>query len=260
MIARLRSLDLKGEGETPYSEISLDEARQQHEGDSDLSQMFFQHGGRLVHKWVHYLPAYERHFSRYRSGVLETEGERRSLRLLEIGVGQGGSLQLWRRFFGPEAVIYGIDIDSRCESISDDDLPVRIGSQGDPAFLRSVVAEMGGIDIVVDDGNHRAPDQRIAFSTLFPLLSLGGLYVVEDLHASYWPSHGGGYRRRGTFIEIGKDLVDGMHGWYYHRTPPRRGLVAKTDISSICFHDSIVFIEKALRSEPLEIMVGDRAL
>ena len=48
---------------------------------------------------------------------------------------------------------------------------VRIGSQADPAFLNSVVAEMGGIDVLIDDGGHMASHQRASFDFLFPRLT-----------------------------------------------------------------------------------------
>lgn len=76
-------------------------------------------------------------------------GLRGPVHMLEIGVQHGGSLQIWRRYFAAEAVIWVIDIDPRCAAIHDLDLHERIGSQDDPAFLKGVVGAMGGVDIVV---------------------------------------------------------------------------------------------------------------
>lgn len=157
----------------------------------DFADLFFEHDGRLVQKYVHYLSIYEKYFAAHRGNPV---------RFLEIGVDQGGSLQLWRKYFGPKAVIFGIDIVEQCRTVADADVRVRIGSQRDPLFLRAVVEEMGGVDIIVDDGSHQASDQRITFKTLFPLLSDGGVYIVEDLHTAYWFSYGGGLRRTGTFV------------------------------------------------------------
>lgn len=216
----------------------------------DLEKIFFTRDGRQADKWVHYLDAYDRHLARYRG---------QAVRLLEIGVSHGGSLQLWRKYFGPEATIYGVDIDQRCAVIdSDADIAVRIGSQDDPDFLRSVVAEMGGVDIVIDDGSHLPRHQEVSFDALFPLLADGGLYVVEDLHAAYWPPTGG-LRRRGTFIERAKTLIDGMHAWYYSRPAPKQGEIAKSEIECICVYDSIVYIEKRHRQRPVATAVGRRS-
>jgi hypothetical protein len=126
------------------------------------------------------------------------------VRFLEIGVSKGGSLDMWRSYFGPEAVIYGIDIDEACAQFDGRSAQVRIGSQDDPAFLASVVAEMGGVDVVLDDGSHDSRHIRASLDVLFPLLSEGGVYMMEDLHAAYWVSHSGGYRRPSSIMETVK--------------------------------------------------------
>ncbi len=215
---------------------------------SELGSRFLDHRGRLVDKWLHYFPAYDRHFAPWRDGFVLPDGSRRPLRLLEIGVYHGGSLQLWRNYFGPDAVIAGVDIDPRCETIDDHDLMIRIGSQADPAFLRRVVEEMGGVDLVLDDGSHHAAHQRISFDTLYPLLSEGGLYVVEDLHTSYWTRYGGGLGRRGAFVEVAKQMVDDVNSWAHGHAPVV--LPAGTSASEISFSDSMVVIRKAPPSVP----------
>jgi hypothetical protein len=226
-----------------------------------LTDLFFAHDGRLIHKWVHYLEIYERHLAAFRDGFPLGDGTRRPLRLLEIGVSQGGSLQLWRKYFGPEATIFGIDVDPRCAALDEPETRVRIGSQADAAFLNAVVEEMGGVDVVIDDGSHRAQHQRASFDALFPALSFGGLYIAEDLHTSYWAlDFTGGYRRPGTFIEVSKSLVDGMHAWYHHWPISRRARRAQTDIFSVCFYDSVVVIEKRHRQRPSVVKVGRPSL
>ena len=219
------------------------------------AELFVAHEGRLVDKWLHYLEVYDRHLAAVRGGMPQAGGGTRPLRLLEIGVFQGGSLELWRRYLGPEARITGVDIDPRCARFDREHAAVRIGSQDDPAFLRRTVQEMGGVDVVIDDGSHVARHQRVSFATLFPLLSDGGLYIVEDLHAAYWAPFGGGVRRKGTFIEVAKDLVDGMHAWYY---PSRRLDLrqAKEQVFAVSFYDSMAVIEKRLRRAPETVRKG----
>ncbi|HEX8125160.1 MAG TPA: class I SAM-dependent methyltransferase [Allosphingosinicella sp.] len=214
------------------------------ESRTPLAQLFYQHEGRTAHKWIHYLDIYETHFARYRGT---------DVHMLEIGVQMGGSLELWRKYFGEKAVIYGVDIDPKCADRVSEPNQVRIGSQGDRAFLKSVAAEMGSLDIILDDGSHIASHQRITFDTLFPLLKEGGLFVIEDIHSSYWPGlQEGGYRRRGTAVELVKRMIDDMHAWYHgHRT----STPAKTQISGIHIYDSMVFIEKGKRSAPQHIKI-----
>ena len=241
-------------------DISLEEARRRVEEPGELTRLFLDHEGSLLSKWIGYLDVYERHLSPYRAGFPLPGGRRRPLRLLEIGVSHGGSLELWRRYLGDDAVIFGVDVDPRCTKFDGTAGQVRIGSQSDRAFLRGVVAEMGGVDVVLDDGSHRAKDQEASFDTLFPLLSSGGMYLVEDLHTSYWAAeYGGGYRRPGTFVELAKGLVDGMHGWYYRWPRPARRAWAQEQITGICFYDSIVVIAKADRGRPGRVNVGTPA-
>ena len=56
-------------------------------------------------------------------------------RMLEIGVWKGGSLDMWRRYFGASATIVGIDVNPECAQVVDSPNVVRIGSQDDPDFL-----------------------------------------------------------------------------------------------------------------------------
>jgi hypothetical protein len=97
--------------------------------NGQFSELFYSHEGRLVHKWSHYLPIYEQLFSRFQQGFPLEDGISRSLRFLEIGVSHGGSLELWRRYFGADATIFGVDVDPRCATVGRSDLQVRIGSQ-----------------------------------------------------------------------------------------------------------------------------------
>jgi hypothetical protein len=174
--------------------------------------------------------------------------------LLEIGVFRGGSLELWRRYFGPSATITGIDIDSACSQYDGKAGAVRIGSQADTEFLRQVVSERGRPDIVIDDGSHMAKHLRASFDALFPLLKPGGIYVAEDLHTSYWRSFGGGLRRRSSFIEHVKRLIDDVHSWYH----PRAGIYDDPEmgVRAIHVYDSIVVIEKGPKDRPFHVKTG----
>ena len=140
----------------------------------DLLDIYTSVSGAQVHKWHHYLPLYERYFGPWRKP---------GVRFLEIGVSRGGSLVMWRRYFGPEAVIFGIDIDPSCAEFDGQAGQVRIGSQDDPAFLARVVREMGGVDVVLDDGSHQMAHVEASLQALFPKLSFGGVYMIEDLQS-----------------------------------------------------------------------------
>ena len=250
----VRARQVRGHHTDTYT-ASYDEARAARSDSTALGDLFYNHTGRTVYKWTHYLPAYDEVLQHFRAGFPLSDGGHRPLRMLELGVFHGGSLQIWRQFFGPDASIWGIDINPECEAVDDPNLEVRIGSQADPAFLTAVVQEMGGVDLVVDDGSHIARHQRASFETLFPLLSDGGVYVVEDTHTSYWWDYGGSYRLRRSFLGLTKQLIDDMHAWY-HGHGSNNPVRADLSISKITIYDSIVAIHKLARSRPMVVRFG----
>ena len=209
-----------------------------------IEESYFNHSGRRVNKWIHYLPIYDRALAEFR-------GKR--VTMLEIGVDQGGSLELWRDYFGEGATICGIDANPACATRFDPPNSVRIGSQADPAFLLSVINEIGRPNIILDDGSHVSVHQKITFQTLWPHLQTGGIYIFEDLHTSYWREYQGGFRRKGTAVELVKDLIDDQHGWY-HQSKQR--LAPPHEIGGITIYDSIAVIEKVNREQPGHFKVG----
>ena len=208
------------------------------------AEIFFANKGPIIHKWLHYFAIYDKVLAPYVGS---------KVKMLEIGVSKGGSLGLWRKFLGREAVIFGVDIDPTCAAHDGEFANVRIGSQDDPQFLRSVVTEMGGIDVVLDDGSHVASHQRASFEVLFPLLSEGGLYIIEDMHTAYWPRFEGGLKRQGTAVEFLKDKIDTIYEHYFEK-----GLNndrSMSDIESIQFFDSIAVVSKKKQRQRFHVMV-----
>src|SRR5690606_35085902 len=134
--------------------------------------------------------------------------------VLEIGVFHGGSLDMWRDYFGPGCRLYGVDIDSRCRMFEADDTKIFIGDQADRDFLRPLRREVPRVDILIDDGGHFMQQQIATFEELFPHVADDGIYLCEDLHTSYWTEFGGGYRREGSFIEYSKTLIDQLNAGY----------------------------------------------
>ncbi len=170
-----------------------------------LRECFEQHGGRVVGKVDDFFDAYEQHLSPYR-GL--------PVRILEIGVDRGGSLELWRNYFGAEAEIHGIDINPDVLDCAPDDAFVHIGSQSDSDFLEEVSDKYGPFDIVIDDGSHVVDDQILTFEVLYPRLKSRAVYICEDCFTSYWPEYGGKCGSENTFIEYAKRLVDELHAYW----------------------------------------------
>lgn len=212
-----------------------------------LARLYDDHAGRATRKWTHFPALYDRYFAPYRE---------RPVRLLEIGISTGGSIEIWRSYFGADAVIAGIDIDpGTAANVS---LPNRayIGDQSDPDLLRRVVAECGPFDIVIDDGSHVAEDQMATLRALWPALADGGLYVIEDTMTAYLPRfYRGGYRRQGTAIDTAQRLIDDLHGWVHGR-PARIGLA---DLAAVHVHATIIILEKSAATEPQHAVYGGSA-
>jgi hypothetical protein len=210
--------------------------------DGVYSATFAAHRGKKSQKWVQYLTPYDEIVRE----LLTTFGTRISL--LEIGIQEGGSIQIWREVFGPEARIVGVDIDPTCAKL---DLPaeVFIGDSSNKKFLNSIQVRDKPFNLIVDDGSHDSKHQKQAFETLFPLLSHNGLYIVEDTeHSYYWSKHGG-YLRRSSFINLTKRTIDKMHKQYF-LSPTFRGFnVDATMITSVTFHPGMIIFKKGLPVE-----------
>lgn len=184
------------------------------------------------HKEKHFLEAYEKFFK-----------DRNPQRILEIGVQGGGSLELWKQYF-PNAEVVGVDIDEQCKEHEKlgDNIKVFIGDQTKVKFLET----LGNFDIIIDDGGHYMTQQQVSLNTLLAnQLNPGGLYVIEDLHTSYWDQF---LDIRKTTISVLKDMVDDLHQYADEspRCEVKQGLKNKYNIKSISFYSGIVFIEKCI--------------
>lgn len=214
---------------------------------NDLEKYFRQNNKRIISKWMHYFAVYDRHFAKFRT---------KEIIILEIGVYQGGSLQMWRHYFGDKAKIYGIDINPRCKELEEDGIEIFIGSQSDRNFLREIRNTIPSVDILIDDGGHTMEQQIISFEELFPHVKDNGVYLCEDLHTSYWLDFGGGYKRKGTFIEYSKNLIDYLHAYHSEQKALTVNDFTKS-VNSIHYYDSIIVIEKEKRSKPYCEKIGN---
>lgn len=211
-------------------------------------EIFESHQGNLIHKWTHYFEIYDRHFSPFRG---------KEIHLLEIGVSQGGSIQLWKKFFGPGLHYYGIDINPGCKQFEEENVRIFIGSQEDPVFLENVKKQIPDLDIFIDDGGHTMRQQIVSFEHLFDKVKENGIYLCEDNHTSYWFNFGGGMKRKGTYIEYVKNLVDVMHLWYAGSKTRIHNHQLKDRIFAIHIYDSIVVMEKRKVNPPTDVKVGN---
>lgn len=194
---------------------------------------FMSNDGKVIHKWPHFFPIYERHLNSWRN---------KTMTFIEIGVQNGGSLQMWQRYFGPMATIIGIDINPECKKHEGLNMHVRIGDQSDPEFLQSIIDEFGNPDCVLDDGCHKSDKQLSTMDILYPLIPINGCYIVEDTLFSYYKDFGGGLDNPDSFINRSKGYIDQMHARY------NRGVLSPDihtkETVSICYYPEVVVFEK----------------
>jgi len=217
--------------------------------DNPLEEYFRNNQGRLIHKWMHYFDVYHRHFERFRG---------KPIVVVEFGVSQGGSLEMWRDYFGDQATIYGVDIDERCADLGGPGTHVLIGDQEDREFLRTVGARTGPIDVLIEDGGHTMGQQLATFEEMYPLVKEDGVFLIEDLHTSYWEEYGGGYRGPKTFMRRAKQLTDRLNAWHSRDSRLVVDEFTRTT-KSMHFYDSIVVFEKGRVVEPHHEQTGTSA-
>jgi SAM-dependent methyltransferase len=209
---------------------------------NDLEKYFQNNQGNLINKWQHYFEIYDRHLSRYRNT---------DVHILEIGVRHGGSLQMWKHYFGPSAKVYGLDIHPRSRELEEPQIEIFVGDQEDRAFLATLRDQLPRIDILLDDGGHTMAQQINTFEELYHHIAADGVYICEDTHTSYWSTFGGGYRQAGTFIEYAKDLVDELHAFHKREENEAMEVTDFTQsVNSMHFYDSMVIFEKRPRNKP----------
>jgi hypothetical protein len=169
-----------------------------------LSTLFQRDAGKPAAKWQGYLQHYDRHLS----GLKD-----QPLRILEIGVQGGGSLEVWAQYFKSATLIIGCDIDPACSTLRYEDprIKVLIGDINTSETLQSLALLTDTLDVVIDDGSHHSSDIIRSFVQIFPNLSDGGTYLIEDLHCSYWESYGGGLFDQFSAIAFFKRIVDLIH-------------------------------------------------
>jgi len=163
---------------------------------------------------------------------------------------------MWRSYFGDGSRIIGVDIDQRCLELVREGFEIVIGDQEEYSFWEQFKRDIPAFDIIIDDGGHHVKQQRVTFECMFSRVADGGVYLCEDTHANYWATHGGGYRKEGTFIEASKGLVDQLNAW--HSKDPESFVpdYYTENIASIHFYDSVIVFEKMKHETPYDRMIG----
>lgn len=200
-----------------------------------LRDVYLSHEGKGSDKWSSYLDAYEALLSERRDGIES---------LLEIGVQNGGSLEIWSKYFPDAKNIVGVDINPKVSWLEYGDPRIRamVGDASTPdvaAFLKKTYPQ--GFDIIIDDGSHHSGDIVRSFAVLFDQVKVGGVYAAEDLHCSYWAGWEGGLHDPHSSMNFFKCLVDVVNFEHWGVDMPR----AKV-LEGFAKHYSIAFSEEQL--------------
>ncbi len=195
-------------------------------------------------KWSNYFEIYENIFKKYIN---------KKVTLVEIGIGNGGSLFMWKKFLGKKANIIGVELNPDAKKLEKYGFKIFIGDQSDPIFWKSFYKKVKKIDILIDDGGHKNIQQITSFMESYNFIKPNGLIVVEDTHTSYMRKKGFKNPSKYSFVNFCKLIIESIH----RRNP----MVDKNlnnfskKIESIFFYDSIISInfsgKKALKQAKL---------
>ena len=201
-------------------------------------------------KWEKYFDVYENLLSKYKN---------KNIIFIEIGVFNGGSLNLWKKYFGKNSRIIGIDINKKCKQFEDkkNNIEVFIGNQSDENFWENFFKKVGEVDIILDDGGHTNFQQIMTTCCTVPNIKDEGLLVVEDVFHSYGVSYGSkGFFNpsKYSFINFCKKTIDDIN----FRFPEGKKFKFSLNkfIYSIEFFESIVafYIDKKLCESQNEVI------
>ena len=218
----------------------------------NLHQLYAEHTGKASDKWSLYLSEYDRLFGNYRD---------KPVRLLEIGIQNGGSLEIWSKYFDNASALIGCDINPDCARLTYDDprIGVIVGDANTLDASERLFNRCSQFDIVIDDGSHLSSDIIKSFALYFPRLEEGGLFVAEDLHCSYWSQFEGGLFDPYSSISFFKRLADVINHEHWGvpkmRADILRGIFAKygcevdaetlSQVHSVEFINSMCVVRKA---------------
>ncbi|NQW07580.1 MAG: class I SAM-dependent methyltransferase [Candidatus Pelagibacter sp.] len=194
-------------------------------------------------KHLSYFHTYSELLNKYRD---------KKITFVEVGILDGGSLFMWRDFFGKKARIIGVEFNPAAKKWEKDGFEIFIGSQSDEKFWDHFFKKIGSVDIILDDGGHTNEQQIVTAHKCIPFIKDGGLLIVEDTHTSYMTKFGNPSNY--SFIEWSKKIVDNINSRCQGISISE--LIYKRYVHSVRFFESIVCFEidrmKAIDSLPIE--------
>ena len=194
-------------------------------------ELYRAHAGKVSDKWSSYLPVYEEAFAPLRD---------RKVSLLEIGIQNGGSLEIYSKYFPSFEKLVGCDINPGCSKLSYQDPRIRVvvGDANTDEIETKILEISNAFDIILDDGSHTSADIIRSFARYWKHVRPGGIFVAEDLHCSYWQEYGGGLHDPLSSISFFKVLADVIHQEHWGlKGGPRNGLEKFARFYGLAFDD-----------------------
>jgi hypothetical protein len=184
------------------------------------------------------------------------------LTFVEVGILNGGSLFMWRDYFGPQARIIGVDLNPSARRWEKEGFEIFIGDQSDPKFWSEFFRRVGQVDILLDDGGHTNEQQIVTFECAQAHIRDGGVLMVEDVHTSYMREFGNPSGH--SFMSFAKRVVDAVNS----RNPlgPRMQSEYGKRVFAVEFFESIVafhidepraFLSRPTTNEGLSVQAED---
>ncbi len=198
------------DGKTPGGG-TVAEPEMEVDGRPTLYSLHAAHRDFVSDKWTGNLIHYERLLKDFRD---------RDVRLLEIGVQNGGSLQIWPKYFENGRKFIGCDIDPGCGALEFDDprISVIVNDAGAPIAKTEAMRLCGQFDLIIDDGSHQSSDIIRAFLSFFPTLAQDGLFVVEDMSCSFWQEFEGGLDHATSSLAFFKEVANVINQEHWQTT------------------------------------------
>lgn len=172
---------------------------------------------------------------------------------VEVGIFNGGSLFMWREYFGPSARIIGIDLNPVAKDWEKFGFEIHIGDQSDSGFWDSFYKEVGPIDVLIDDGGHTNLQQIVTSHYAIQNIKDGGTLIVEDTHTSYFREFGNPFKY--SFINFAMHVVTSMNSRSHAL---RRVGNYWNKVHSISFFESIVAFHICRKSCIISLPVSNK--
>ena len=163
---------------------------------------FFKSSPFYTIKWDNYFEVYEKIFKKF---------ETKKITIVEIGVGNGGSLFMWKSFFKENSRIIGIELNPDAKKLEKHGFEIFIGDQTDKNFWKNFYNEVGNIDILLDDGGHKNIQQVTSVMESINHINDSGMIIIEDTHTSYMKKKGFKNPSKYSFVNFCNLIIESLH-------------------------------------------------